>query len=364
MTLRSHRIVALAAVAGLASACVRPGVQRAARGEVFEGRAIAASAYASYAAGAIDEATGNLAEAERRFREAIASDDAGPEPRTRLGAVLCSKGSIAAGLDAIDEALAIDPASASAWLERARCSLREPAPARALNEAERALGIDPRSVEASLVQAEALVALDRRVAAVSSLVARVLAGPSDPRVLERLAQLDDGSRPDLAPFVRSRSERQSGLPDDLVTDTRRPSTRAAQRTEPSPGALDRALEEGDRAAARVLARRLGLDVTALALRALASGHAELALAEIDLALAADPSRLDAFAARIVALAALGQLEALARGPFPASEAHAIDSASLTMARRELASVLTRWVGASELEASALPHADFAKPLAK
>jgi Sec-independent protein translocase protein TatA len=66
---RLRSIAALATVAVLASGCVRPTIQRAARGEVFEGRAIAASAYASYGAGVIAEASGDLGEAERRFRK-------------------------------------------------------------------------------------------------------------------------------------------------------------------------------------------------------------------------------------------------------------------------------------------------------
>jgi tetratricopeptide (TPR) repeat protein len=287
-------IALLAALAG----CTDPTVTRIVDGRPVEGRFISDTAYALYARGAQAEAAGDLAGALRAFMLAALQDPESPDVWTRIGALHCR---LRPGRDlpplaeaAFERARAIDPGHAALYRERARCliSAGDPAvPDLALADAERALALDPDDLDTALVHASALDRVGRAGDAVRALRALTLRHPTS--VEPWRAMLDLARRTGNAALAGTAAERLAHLgqgPPGGVFE--------------SPlAAIDRALEEGDLTGARRRALRHHVSGAEVALRAIALGLPDLARAQGELVLGADP----ADASARIALAAVADL---------------------------------------------------------
>ena len=280
----SLRAVAAALLVVATAACSRPSVVRSAGGELTRGRFIAPQAYEAYARGALAEAEGELDTAAAAYRRAAEIDADGPEPWTRLGAVLCRQGKHAEAAAAFDEA---DDTYAPLRKARARCLLDQGKPALALTEADAALVFDPADEETALLRADILEKSGDRPRAVRELLARLVAyGPRE-RVAARLAPLARAEG-DLGAAGFAGEVLDGGTP-------RRPGTASRE-------ALDPARARGDLAAARRLGPRAGVAPGTLALRAVALGHRDIGREQAELVLGADPSNADALVALFAATA--------------------------------------------------------------
>ncbi len=279
----TRSLAAALCAAALFAGCERPRVVRSAAGELVLGRFIAPQAYEAYARATLAEAEGRLPQAADAFRAAAVLDPDGPEPWTRLGAVLCLQDDPRAADEAFAAALEADPSFAPAYKERARCALGRRDAAGALAAAELALVLDPEDEDTALVYADALAEGGRVGDARSVLVALLVRGPPRAGVAERLMKL--ATAEDVA--SRRLAARATALA----------SARPAARTVED---VDRALLAGDLTAARALAASAGVAPGALALRAAALGATALAAEQARLVGGADPGDGDAAAAALIA----------------------------------------------------------------
>lgn len=278
-------------------------VARLVEGRPIDDTWISADAYASYLAGMLHEQRGELAEAAAQYERALSFDDRSPELWTRLGAVRCQTHP-ATLTDAFDRAEALSPSYGPLWLERARCraSLGQIAPA--LEAGHRAARGLPEQPEVSLLLAGLLERAgrpDEAVLVLRGLVARYPEYKDGWRELEATALAADQTA--LAAYARSRHR-------DL---SERRNTRSREAPEADyDRALEGALAEGDLPRARALATRARLSSGELALRAAALGAHDLARAQAELVLGADPSNADARVAALVAADLEGDNERFAR----------------------------------------------------
>jgi tetratricopeptide (TPR) repeat protein len=185
-------------------------VSRVYWGKPVEGRYIAPEAYAHYAQGALDEASGDDASAAGEYRAALGIDPESADTWTRLGAVRCrAKGSDADAAFAAAESL--DPELASLWRERARCALLRGDAKRARQMARRAITFDPSDEASSLALVEAELDLGHRDEALRWLRGLVTTNPSSgaaKKLLERISGVPAkrGERPSVADVERALSE--------------------------------------------------------------------------------------------------------------------------------------------------------------
>ncbi|MBL9026051.1 MAG: hypothetical protein JNL21_27915 [Myxococcales bacterium] len=311
----SLRAAALVFLLLAAPACSRPSVVRSAGGELTRGRFIAPQAYEAYARGALAEAEGHLDAAATAYRYAAEIDASGPEPWTRLGAVLCRQGKHTEASEAFAEA---DEKYAPLRKARARCLLDQGKATEALAEADAALVFDPADEETALLRADILEKAGDRPRAVRELLGRLVAfGPRE-RVAARLEPVARAEG-DLAALRVARRVLDGGSSPKLGT--------------PSRDALDLALQNGDLAAARRLGTRAGVGPGAVALRAVALGQRALGREQAELVLGADPSNADALVALFAAKAPAAPAP-LARPAAPLSP----------LGRLILAEALLRYVG--------------------
>jgi tetratricopeptide (TPR) repeat protein len=325
-----------------ASACGPPTVVRSAGGELMRGRFISPQAYEAYARGALAEAEGRLRFAAAAYHRAAQIDPDGPEAWTRLGAVLCKDKDTEGAEEAFGEAERADGGYAPLYRERARCELASGRLKEALSASERAMVLDPEDEDTWLLRARILAQNGQADQAVRELFARLVAGPKRARVAALLSELATDSH-DAAAKHFAQAILASAPPEKPES----PEARAAEARQE----LDAALRRGDLSAAR----RLGVDARVtpggIALRAAASGQAQLANEQARLVLEADPKDVDA---AIASLAAGG-----AGGAVVPSTALALSSVSRQLSRLErlvLVEALLRRVG-PEAAASAAAGLD-------
>ncbi|NUP12793.1 MAG: hypothetical protein HOW73_42690 [Polyangiaceae bacterium] len=309
----------------LSAGCEPPKVVRSAGGRVYVGRFIQARAYEAYGRGALAEAEGRLEDAEQAYRTATELDADGPEPWTRLGAVLCRRGNRDEAEDAFSNAIDADATFSVAYRERARCALAAGDAAAALESSELATILDPDDVEAALVHVDALEKAQKHAMAAHLLVARLLEGKPSARVADRLAalaqKLDDRG---LARFAADARERAN------AETTKFTPPRPVDRT-----AVDAALAHGDLPLARSLATRAKASQGEIALRAAALGKLDLAREQAKLVLDADPSDGSAAIALVLASDRAGIGDAVDRAR------HARFDRSVPLARLLFAEALVR-----------------------
>ena len=304
-----------AIVPTLLFACATRGpVTRVADGESFESRAIAPEAYAAYLRASVLEARGDARGAVTELERALDEDPDSPEIVTRIACILCansgdSKEASNEALGSFDDALALDPSYAPAWLGLAECRERRADLEGALDAAERAVYFDASSPAATRTAARLAFALKRPLEAWTFLEALVALFPESREALDAYfdAAITHSDAPREARARRALSKRG-------VTSER-------SQTQ----ALDDALRAHDLPEARALAVRLSLAPSTLAWRALELSERGLALEQATLVLAADPSNSEAWLAALAAADELGDngrfaetLSALDSEPLPAS----------------------------------------------
>ncbi len=320
------RWLGLACLALAGTGCSKPSVVRSAGGETYVGRFIGARAYEAYARGALFEAEGKTDAAISAFREAAELDADGPEPWTRLGALLCDR-DLDAASSAFDHGKSADPSFGPLRREIARCHLRAGRKAEALREAELAAILDPDDEESALTLVDALEANGKHVEALRLLVAHHVAGAPSAVLRERL---------------RARAAKSNDRA--LERLAREPAARGASfppRDKPTLAAVDGALLEGDLGGARKLALRVKLTPGDLALRAAALGRFDLALEQGTLVFDADPESQSAW----LAVLASRHLRASQLDPAADLAGHVGSSRPLTrLERLVLAEALARAAG--------------------
>jgi len=245
--------------------------QRVVQGRIVEGRYIAPEAYAAVMHAELLAAQGQLKDAYAAYQEA--SDIAGysAEIWTQLGALSCQL-QRNDYRDAFAHAEKLDPNYEPLWRERARCALNKGHLPRAVQTAQRATALDPDQPQNTELVARALARMQDSVAAAQWRNAFEL------RRHLALPQEEAGAPTSVALTASHR--------------TRTPSAIEQQ------AALERSLRAGNLAAARVVAQKLRLDPTELALRALQLGLPQMALEQAQLVLLANPLDSDA---RVAAL---------------------------------------------------------------
>jgi tetratricopeptide (TPR) repeat protein len=120
--------------------------------DAVEGRYIGPQAYASFLAGAIAEAKGDLAAALGAYEAALGLDGGSPELWTRIGAVRCRLDPRDPKADvAFHRALEGHPLYGPAWAAQARCLTARGDPSGARHAAEEAMRIDPEADAANIL---------------------------------------------------------------------------------------------------------------------------------------------------------------------------------------------------------------------
>jgi Tfp pilus assembly protein PilF len=289
---RSYATTALVVVSLLAACGARGPVTRVADGETLDGRPIAPEAYAAYLRASVLEARGDSPGAIAELERALDEDPGSAEIVTSIARLLCRSAGTAdateEALGSFEDALALDPTYAPAWLGLAECRERQKDFGGALKAAERAAYYDPSNSTATRTVARLLFALGRSEDAWRWLEALATLAPESREAQQ--AVLEEARRHgDVAREARARR----ALSTLGVADRR---SREA--------ALDEALLAGDLAEARTLATALSITPSAVALRALHRSR-RIALEQAAFVLAADPSDSDAWIAALAAADELG-----------------------------------------------------------
>jgi Tfp pilus assembly protein PilF len=268
-------------------------VTRVADGETLEGRSIAPEAYAAYLRAIVLEERGDARGAIAELERALDEDPNSPEIVTRIARLLCIHGASAdaseEALGSFEDALALDPTYAPAWLGLAECRERRRELPGALDAARQAAEYDPSNSRATRAVARLLFALGRPAEAWTWLEALATLYPESREV--ELALLDEATRRHDGPR-ELRARRALAKLGELDERTRE-------------HVLDEAIGAEDLERARSLAVTLSIGPSALALRALDASAPKLALAQAELVLAADPSDSDAWIAALAAADELG-----------------------------------------------------------
>lgn len=323
-----RRLLLAAAVCASAS-CAPPTVLRSAGGEVVRGRFIAPQAYEVYARGALAESEGQLDLAAAAFLRATEIDPDGPEPWTRLAAVLCRQQRFSEANEALDAAERALPGYAPLYRERARCLLSRGDATEALAQADRALVFDPADEDTALLRADILEKTGDGARAVRELYGRLVAGPLRARIAKR-----------LEPLARAQGDEVAASFAHRILETQA----ASNPPSPSRPDIDRALERGDLAAARRFGTNAGFGPGAVALRAAALGLRTLAAEQARLVLGADPSNSDALVALFAATA-----------PSPAFPVERPATPASRLGRLVLAETLLRYAGSETMALAVTPE---------
>jgi tetratricopeptide (TPR) repeat protein len=287
LTVRSWARTALLSLCTASCGLAQGTVTRISNGVTVEGRYVPPEAYAAYAKGAFLEARGDDAGALAEYRLALDYDSDAPEILARLGAVQCRLSTRAgdgwshAARKSFARALAVDPQAAAAWLERARCAERGGNLEDALAFAERAALLDPSSEAAALLVIECAEKSGRLDLARTWLDALVVDEPVTRATWLRFAAF--GAR-----------QRDAGR-----VHRARQALRALNGAEPPELLLEDSLTHGNLVGARRAAVDLRLTPGKLALRAADAGALELARAQSELVIDADPDDSDAWAAALL-----------------------------------------------------------------
>jgi Tfp pilus assembly protein PilF len=269
-------------------------VTRVADGETLEGRSIPPEAYAAYLRASVLEERGDARGAVAELERALDDDPNSPEIVTRIARLLCMNGKTSQdaaeeALSTFDDALALDPTYAPAWLGLAECRERRGDLRGALDAARRAADYDPKNPRSTRAVARLLFSLGRPGEAWTWLEALTTFVPESREAW--LALLDEARRRNDG--ARERRARRALDAQGILDERSREQT------------LDEALAEGNLPRARSLATELSIGPSALALRALNASAPRLALEQADLVLAVDPSDSDAWIAALAASDVLG-----------------------------------------------------------
>ncbi len=310
-------LMVLAAMWG-ACGCLRGAVVRVVDDVEMVGRFISDVAYAAYARGAEHEARGHYAKGLAAYLEAAASDPESVEVWTRIGALRCRLLQHGEAAVAFAEASDIDDDYEPLWRERALCAERRGDRDAALVAAKRAVALDPGREQTVLLYARLLEAEGQAQRAGRWLRALAILSPAKLAVWEALQAHARRGHDDL--WAQHAAARLVVLRERL--GQRRP----AAGSRPSWDQVDGALLARDLAAARRHARQARFDPRLLAVRAIVQGRPELALAEAELRVDADPADSDTRMALALAADLLGQsdrssqrLGALPAAPAPLTE---------------------------------------------
>jgi tetratricopeptide (TPR) repeat protein len=262
-------------------------VTRLASGVPVDGRYVPPEAYAAYARGSLLEARGDVPGALAAYESALDEDPDSPEILARIGAMQCrlsqraGDGWAHAARQSFSRALAIDPEVSAAWLERARCAEQGNRLDEALGAAARAAALDPASNEAALLVIDVAEESGKIELARVWLDSLAVALPVSRTTWLRLAAFAARHR-DAGRLLRARR----GL-------------RASRGGEPPELLLDESLSTGNLEQARHAAIALRLPPGRLAIRAALVGALEVARAQSELVLRADPDDSDAWAAALL-----------------------------------------------------------------
>jgi len=262
-------------------------VTRVSNGVAVEGRYVPPEAYAAYAKAAFLEARGEDAAALAQYELALEDDSDAPEILSRIGAVQCrlskreGDGWSHAARKTLARALALNPTLSVAWLERARCAERTGKLEEALSFAERAALLDPTSESAALLFVDYAEKTGRIDLARTWLDAMVVDEPVAQTTWLRFAAFAARQR-DAGRVHRARV-----------------ALRALGGSEPPELRLDDSLTHGNLEGARRAAVDLRLTPGKLALRAADLGALELARAQSELVIDADPDDSDAWTAALL-----------------------------------------------------------------
>ncbi len=322
-------------------------VVRLVDGQEIDGRPVSESAYAAYANGALAEARGDLALAERYYEGALSEDPDSPELWTRLGAVRCAR-SLPTSKAAFEHAASVDDEYAPLHRERARCALPGD-PKRALEEAQRAVALDPADDEAVGLVVDALERSGRKGDALTWAIGRALALPTREGAWQRvksLAAADPavGALADRALAQERERRRAVGL-----------ATTPTSCTGSEWLTLDRALLSEDLERAQRIAGSCRLPAGQLAVRAAALGAVVAARRQAALVLAADPSNGNALVADMVARDLSGSTE-----PAPIADFRSVSPPS-PLASWLLAEVVARRVGVEAAKSWLAARGDVGEP---
>jgi hypothetical protein len=263
-------------------------------GQTVAGHYIEPEAYAACVQGAYHEAREEWAQAEAAYRRALRSDGQSPQLWTRLGALACRE-SLPRGLEHFERALALEP-FAPAWTEQARCLAARQRPKEALQSALQAVHLDPRGSSPNLLVVRLYRESSRADLARSWLFAWLLLEPELETQSDELRResrlLEDPALAALttAALAHHATRGQDGLPALPL---------AAQAT---PTELLRTLRAGEIERARELASDTGVSPLQLATLAINNGRADLALAQAELLLQANPRDSAALVAGLLAAA--------------------------------------------------------------
>ncbi len=279
------------------SGCARfgaPVVERAERGERWQGRYIPVAAYAWYARAASFEGRGQLDDAESAYLEAASADPESGSIWAHIGALRCAQKRDDAE-EAFDRAMDTGNDGAVVLTLRGRCALVQGRFEDALDDGRAAVQRDPRLIGASLLVVGALRALGRSAEASRYMNALAARYPNARIVQEEQREL----------------ARQNGdvFRAQLAIEALDPEG-DSQLAARGHAALDLALMDEDLDLARKRAIVLGVSGSELALRAIALGTPTLAVEQADLVLAASPEDGDARIALLVALERTAQFERL------------------------------------------------------
>ncbi len=254
--------------------------ERVFSGQKVEGHYIEPDAYAAYVEGAYREARGEWAQAEQAYRRALRSDGQSPQIWTRLGALAC-RDSLPRAQEHFERALALED-FAPAWVERARCLAARRRPREALQAALRGVRLDPRGAGSNLLLVRLYREASQPQLARAWLFAWLLLDPELEALSEQLSQ-ESRSLADeqLTALARATLARRAGQGHPAPHDAAKAGTSTSD-------ALQVALRSGDLELARGLASESRVSPLRLALLALEAGRADLALAQAELLLRANP----------------------------------------------------------------------------
>jgi tetratricopeptide (TPR) repeat protein len=286
--------------------CQRFEVVRVIDGQPVTGPFVSPRAYAAYARGTLDEASGHDVEALHAFEVALVLDQGSPELWTRVGAVRCRLGQVDSAEEAFDQGEQRDADYEPLWRARAECERSQHRLPDAVQAARRAVRLDPDRLETALLWArlaDELGQTDEAGRWLRSLVARWPRSRAAWRALAEFAQHHG-----QAPWAARAAEELGTLPaaDD------EPPLPAQQAVGSSWHEVDAALQAADLPAARRALRQRHLDEHLLAPRAVALGKPGLAQEQAAAYVAADPTDSDSRLALALAADLLGRSVELSR----------------------------------------------------
>jgi tetratricopeptide (TPR) repeat protein len=291
----------LFALSVLASAgCIHGEVVRVIDGVEVRGPFISDVAYASHARGAELEARGDYAGALEAYELSASHDPDNVEAWTRIGAMRCRLKQADGVEQAFGEAEDLDGDYEPLWRARALCWEARGRIEEAAAAAARAVTLDPERDETVLIHARLLARRGKLADALRWLRALGLRSPASVEAWEALA--DTARRAGDRVWYHHALAHAESL-----------RMRFGQRPAPKKGSLrwsavDAALAARELNVARRRLRQARIDPGLLAARAISMGRPDVALADAELRLGAEPEDSDARVALALAADLLGQRE--------------------------------------------------------